>query len=325
MANPTEAIEPPRLDEMEAARRGVLASVLRPAPLVPLAGHPDVLLKLEIHQVVGCFKVRGILHAVSELGEEGRRAGLSTVSAGNTAKALAWAGQHYGVEARSLMPEHAPRTKIEAVEKFGGTPVLVPVDEVFRFLRERLWEGEPYAFVHPWTERDVMIGHGSLGLEIHDERPDVETVFLPVGGGGLAAGVASALKARHPDVRVVAVEPAGCPSFHAAREAGKPVDVPCDTICDGVAVPYMTDEMFAFLSPLVDDCVLIEESEVRSAIRHLALGNHVVAEGAGALAVAAALRTPASERGLSVAPVTGGSIDAPKLAEILRGDDLSKR
>ena len=314
------AVLPPTLDEIEAAAE-LLRDVVVPTPLVPLHdpdGSAGIWLKPEIHQVVGSFKIRGVFHAVARLAEVDRRRGLSTVSAGNTAHALAWTGRYFGVPARSLMPETAPRTKVEAMRALGGTPILVPVEEVFRFLRESRWELEPYAFVHPWTGRDVVIGHATLGLEILAAMPDVETVFVPVGGGGLLAGVGAALAARAPSVRVVAVEPEGCPSFHAACRAGHPVTVPCDTICDGVAVPYVTDEMFPLLRELVDDVVLVPEAEVRATIRRLAVRERIVAEGAGALALAAALAQPAAERGRTVCLVTGGNIDAADLAAILR-------
>src|SRR6185436_16323188 len=230
-------VQRPGRAELEAAAAIVREVAVR-TPLVPLHGSEGILLKPEILQPAGSFKIRGIYHAVQRLGGEARRRGLSTVSAGNTAKALAWCARRFGVAARSLMPEGAPKTKVEAVRALGATPVLVPVEEVFRFMREHGWEQQPYAFVHPWTDRDVILGHGSIGLEIAADCPGVETVFVPVGGGGLIAGVASALKAVKPSVRVVAVEPAGCPSFHAARRAGEPVTVECKTICDGVAVPY---------------------------------------------------------------------------------------
>src|SRR6185436_9764739 len=126
-------------------------------------------------------------------------------------------------------PEGAPANKVAAVRALGGTPVLVPTAEVFRFLKEHLWEREPYAFVHPWTDRDVLTGHASLGLELVEQCPTLETVFVPV------AGVASAIRAVKPSVRVIAVEPAGCPHFAAALAAGRPVDVACQTMCDGVA------------------------------------------------------------------------------------------
>jgi threonine dehydratase len=311
--------ERPTRAEFESAAES-LRDVVRRTELVPLhtyADQADILLKPEIHQTAGSFKIRGVFNAVAALDESARARGISTVSAGNTAKALAWAGQHFGVEARSLMPDSAPQTKIDAVRAYGGSPVLVPMDEVFRFLKEHGWENEPYAFIHPWTNRDVRVGHGTMAIEILEQCPDVQTVFIPVGGGGLLGGVGSALKTLAPAVRIVAVEPAGCPALHASRKAGRPMSVECDTICDGVAVPYITEEMYPLLVDLADDVVLVTEEAVRSTIKRLALGNHIVAEGAGALATAAALATPAKERGLSVAIVTGGSIDADKLAAIL--------
>ncbi len=315
----TRPIERPSRSEIAAARES-LRDVTVATPLVSLhihGGDREILLKPEILQPAGSFKIRGIYHAVASLSDEERARGLSTVSAGNTAKALAWCGRRFGVSAQSLMPDTAPRAKIEAVRALGGTPVLVPIAEVFRFLREHLWEREPHAFIHPWTDRRVITGHGSLGLEILEDCPDLAAVYVPVGGGGLLAGVGSAIKALKPSVRVIAVEPAGCPSLHAAIQAGHPVTVDCDTMCDGVAVPYITEEMFPLLRDLADDVVLVTEAEVRAAIRLLASANHLIAEGAGALATAAALKSPAARGGKTVCLVTGGSLDAHKLAEIL--------
>ncbi len=311
------SLSPVTVPEVEAAF-GVLDGVVLHTPLVPFGPAGErILLKPEILQPAGSFKIRGVFHAVARLEPAARAHGLSTVSAGNTAKALAWAGRHFGVPARSLMPEGAPETKINAMRAYGGTPVLLPVDDLFRFLKQRGWEDQPYAFIHPWIERNVMIGHGTMGLEILADCPEVDTVFLPIGGGGLLGGVAGALKAARPSVRIVAVEPAGCPSFHASRAAGRPVSVDCDTMCDGVAVPYMTEEAFPILRDLVDEAVLISEDEVRATIRRLALEAHIVAEGSAALGLAAALKMPAAARGLTVCPITGGSIDATTLAAIL--------
>jgi threonine dehydratase len=289
-------------------------------PLVPLHGYRgrrDILLKPETLQPVTNFKIRGVFNAVALLSAEERAKGLSTVSAGNTAQALAWTGRHFGVPARSLMPDTAPQTKIEAVKRYGGEPVLVPTAEVFRFLQEAGWEQEPYAFVHPWTNRDLMIGHGTIGLEILFDLPDVETVYVPVGGGGLMRGVGSALKAADIPVRVVAVEPEGCPALHESLRQGRPATVECRTMCDGVAVPYITDEMFPILREIVDEVVLVAEQDVRATIRRLAFGNRMIVEGSAALPVAAALATPRERRGLSVCIVTGGSIDADRLVQIL--------
>ena len=256
------------------------------------------------------------------LTDEERRRGLSTVSAGNTAQALAWAGRSFGVAVRSLMPERAPRSKIEAVRAYGGTPVLVPTEEVFRYLRQHGWKEEPYAFIHPWTDRGVLTGHASLGLEILADCPDVRSVFVSVGGGGLAGGLGSALKALKPQVRVMAVEPEGCPSLHQSFAAGKPASVDCDTLCDGVAVPYITEEMYPLLRQVVDEVRLVSEEAVKKTIKRLALRDKLVVEGAGALPLAAALAIPPEERGRSVCVLTGGSIDADKLVPILQDPSL---
>ena len=308
----------PTLREIEFAAGTLRPNVIE-TPLVPFSGSgatPETLLKLEIHQVVGSFKIRGVLHAVQELSKDDRGRGLMTVSAGNTAQALAWCGRFFGVPARSLMPDTAPETKIDAVRRLGGEPVLVPTAEVFRFLQEQLWVDEPYAFIHPWIDRNVMIGHGSLGLEIARELPEVQTVYVPVGGGGLMGGVASALKSLVPSARIVAVEPEGCPALERSLREGRPTRVECLTMCDGVAVPYITDEMFPILQELVDDVILVSEEAVADAIRRLAIGNRIVVEPAGALSVAAAVND-ARRAAPAVCLITGGSIDAQKLAGIL--------
>ncbi len=312
-------VEPPKIQEIQQAANR-LSKVLIHTPLVPLHSfdhQSDILLKPEIHQVVGSFKIRGVFNAVASLSLQARANGISTVSAGNTAQALAWAGRYFGVSARSVMPDTAPATKIEAMIKYGGTPVLVPMEEVFRFLKEHLWEQQPYAFIHPWTNREVMIGHGSMGLEIVADLPEVETVYIPVGGGGLISGVGSALKALKPSVRVVAVEPEGCAALHESFRQGKPAGVECHTMCDGVAVPYITQEMYPILRRIVDEVALVCEASVKSTIKRLALGNRMIAEGAGALSVAAAIQTPADRRGKTVCVLTGGSIDTDKLLDIL--------
>ena len=314
------AISPPTLGEIEKAAI-LLEPVLVRTPLVDYRGEEgetdQLLLKPEIHQVVSSFKIRGVFHAVASMSDEERQRGLLTVSAGNTAQALAWTGRYFGVEAQSLMPEGAPKIKIEAVRALGGTPRLVPTAEVFRFLKEGAWKEEPYSFVHPWTERTVMIGHGSLGLEIAGERPAIETVFVSVGGGGLIAGTAAALKARNPHVRIVAVEPVGCPSLHEAFRQNRPVEVECKTICDGIAVPYITNEMFPLLRELVDEVVLVEEEATRKALRQIALKNKIIVEPSAAITVAAATATPVAERGLSACVLSGGSIDTELFLSIL--------
>ncbi len=314
----------PTLEAIREARERT-KSVVRHTPLVPLHerfGDTDVHLKLETFQPVGSFKLRGVFNAVAALSDDERARGVSTVSAGNTAQALAWSARHFGMTARSVMPETAPQTKIDAVRAYGGEPVLVPVAEVFRYLKENGWENEPYTFIHPWTNPHVMTGHGSLGLEILEDLEHVDSVYIPVGGGGLMAGVGSAIKAARPEVRVVAVEPEGCPAFHESLKTGRPIAVDCDTICDGVAVPYMTEEMFPLLQEIADGTRLVSEPDVKGMVRGLALDQKIITEASGALATVAALQESPSERGRSVAIVTGGSIDANKLAAILTDGTL---
>jgi threonine dehydratase len=309
----------PPLPDIQAAA-DVVRQVVAWTPLKPLhsaSGNDRILLKVETFQPVSSFKLRGVYHAVASLSDEERARGISTVSAGNTAQALAWCGQHFGVPARSVMPDTAPATKIEAVRQYGGEPVLVPMDEVFAYMKGHLWENEPYSFIHPWTDRTVMTGHASIGLEIVEDCPDVESVFVPVGGGGLLAGVGSALKALKPDVRIYAVEPDGCAAFAASLRQGSPAAVECETICDGVAVPYMTEEMFPLLRDLTDRVALVPDADTKQMVKRLAVGDKLVAEPSGALAAAAALQVPAAERGLTVCLLTGGSIDAKKLTAIL--------
>ena len=313
-------IDRPSLNEFKAAAKSLESIIVR-TPLIPLRGvdnDTEILLKPEVLQAVNSFKLRGVFNAVASLSAEEKARGVSTVSAGNTAQALAWSARYFGISARSIMPETAPSPKIEAVKAYGGIPILIPMPEVFRFLQEHLWEQEPYSFIHPWTNRQVMIGHGSLGLEIMAEAPDVKAVFIPVGGGGLLGGVGSAIKAVNPSVRIYAVEPEGCPSLRSAVDHGKPITVECKTICDGVAVPYTTDEMFPLLNELIDDVLLVSERAVRAAIKSILWHNKMLAEPAGALALAAALKMSPTDRGKSVCLVTGGSIGADLLMEILQ-------
>jgi len=310
----------PTLKEFKAAASN-LESILVRTPPIPYRGEDngtEILLKSELNQAVNAFKLRGIFNAVASLSAEEKERGVSTVSAGNTALALAWSAMYFGIPARSIMPEKAPATKIDTFKKYGGTPILLPTDEVFRFLQEHLWEREPYSFIHPWTNRQVMIGHGSLGLEIMEDAPDIDTVFIPVGGGGLLSGVGLAIKAVNPSVRIYAVEPEGCPALRSAVDHGKPITVECKTICDGVAVPYITDEMFPLLEELVDDVLLASEQSTRAAIRSILWRNKMLAEPSGALALVAALQMSPADRGKSVCLVTGGNIDAKLLVEILQ-------
>lgn len=311
-------IAPPRwADAVLAAER--LRAIFPASPLLP--AHPalggDLLLKADALLPTGSFKVRGIWDAVSQLSDEAVAPGLSTVSAGNTALALAWAAHRRGVPAFSLLPETASRAKVEGFRAAGGTPRLVPVPELFRFLKEHRWEQEPYAFVHPWTCPRVHRGHASLAVEILEAAPEVASVFIPVGGGGLLTGVAGALKDRRPHIRIYAVEPAGCAALHHSLEAGRAVATPCETVCDGAAVPYLTEELYPALARLVDRTVLVPDKDTLATSRQLLLDQKLVTEPSGALATAGARLVPPRERGPSVAIISGASVGAANLRRLL--------
>ena len=304
----------PTLDEVYAARERLQGVAVR-TPLLQLHGSDSIWIKPECLQPVGSFKMRGIYNAVASLSPEDRERGVSTVSSGNTAQALSWAARRFGIPARSVMPLTTAANKVAATEAYGGTPDLMPGEQAFGYLRAGGYNDFPDTFIHPVANRDVIAGHGSIGLEIDEDMPDVDVVYVPIGGGGLISGIANVLKTVRPNVRIVGVQPSGCTPVIAGLAAGKTVDVPVDTICDGVAVSFMFPEMYPLLRDLVDDVVTATDDEVRTAIRHLALKNKIVAEGAGALAVAAAMRLHQSGRAIAI--VSGGSIDADRLAEIV--------
>lgn len=317
-ASGIKAVAPPGWEDAEAAAAR-LRQVFPPSPLLRAKSNlgRELLLKADTLLPTGSFKVRGIWDAVSQLSEERVAPGLSTVSAGNTALALAWAARRRGVPAFSLLPETAPPAKIDGFRAAGGTPRLVTVPELFRFLKEHLWKDEPYLFVHPWTCPLVHRGHASLAVELLEASPEVESVFIPVGGGGLLTGVAGALKDRRPDIRIFAVEPAGCAALHHSLKAGRAVSAPCETVCDGTAVPYLTEELYPALANLVDRTVLVPDEATLATSRDLLLSQKLVTEPSGALATAAARVVPVEERGLSVALLTGASVGAAGIRRLL--------
>jgi threonine dehydratase len=307
----------PTLDEVLAARERLRGVAVR-TPLLQLHGSETIWIKPEVLQPVGSFKMRGIYNAVAILTPEERAKGVSTVSSGNTAQALSWAARRFGVPARAIMPDSAPLNKIRATEAYGGIPDLLPHAQAMGYLRAGGYREFTDAFIHPVANRAVIAGHGSIGLEIHEDMPDVSTVYVPIGGGGLISGISNVLKQLAPHVRIVGVQPSGCTPIVAGLAAGEPVEVPVNTLADGVAVGYMFPEMYPLLRDLVDEVVVVPEDSIAPAIRHLALRNKLVAEAAGALAVAAALQ--AAQPGKAIAIVSGGSIDPEQLATILTSE-----
>lgn len=314
------AVVAPVIGEFEAAAARI-RDVAVHTPLVALHGYdaaPDIWLKPEVLQPVGSFKIRGVYNWAAGLSDEERSRGLSTTSAGNTAQALGYAARAFGVPARSLVPEWLPENKSASLQRYGVELIRVPFDDLLDYMFEEHWRNEPYSYLNPWGQPELVAGHGTMGLEILRDMPDIDTVYAPVGGGGLMAGVGSAIKALDSSVRVVGVQAAANPALEAAFDAGHSVWIDWkDTICEGASVPIIVDEMYPLLRSVVDEVVLVSEDAVTDAIRFLALRNKLVAEGAGAAALAAAMATPVAERGKSVCIVSGGSIDGALLASIL--------
>ena len=272
------------------------------------------LLKLECLQPTGSFKVRGFFAAALSLPADQLRRGLITVSAGNAAQACAYAARKLGVSCRVVMYDTAPVTKVEGVKRWGATPILMPREAMLEWLATEGWRSEPESFIHPFADPEVMAGHGGLGLELLEDVPDLARVLVPVGGGGLIGGVASALKGLRPSVEVIGVQSDGYALWTRCLEAGGPVTIKPETIADGTTAPFDA-RMFELLKECVDRWLTVPEPRLRAAVPELATAAKVVAEGAGALAYAALEQLEPGPP--TVAVVSGGNIDPKLLAQLL--------
>jgi threonine dehydratase len=301
------------LPRIRAASLRAAPHVLR-TPIRPVDG--GALLKLECLQHGGSFKARGFFAAALALPKERLQDGLLTVSAGNAALAAAYVAHRLGVSCRVMMYETAPKPKIDGVRRFGATPILLPRERLLEWVAARGWEGEKETFIHPFADEEVIAGHGGLGLELLEDVPDLERVVVPVGGGGLLCGVANALEGVKPGIEVIGVQSDGYPLWPRVFEAGGPVPLTPATIADGTTAPFDAT-MFERLREVVDRWVVVPEAGLRGAIRELAMGVKVVAEGAGALAYAALAQLPEGAR--TVAIVSGGNVAPELLAEALGG------
>jgi threonine dehydratase len=309
------------LADIEAARDRIADSALR-TPLVrlPIDDAPaEIHLKLETLQPINSFKIRGAANAIRSAPAEQLERGLLTASAGNMAQGVAWVARELGLPATIAVPEHAPQTKLDAIERLGGRILKVPYDDWWQAIVTSRIDGEEGLFVHPVADEGVMAGNATIGLEILEDLPDLDTVVIPVGGGGLAVGIASAVKARRPDVRVVTAEPETGAALHAALAAGEPVDVDyAPSFVDGAGSRRVLDQMWPRLRDVVDEAHAVPIADTEAAVRTLAEHVRVIAEGAGALATAAALAGRAGT-GRVVCIVSGGNINAATVAEILTG------
>lgn len=301
----------------------VLKGVARKTDIIPAKSLPvdcNLYLKTENLQLTGSFKLRGAYYKISQLSDEEKARGVIACSAGNHAQGVALGATHNGIKALICLPAGAPISKVEATKRFGAEVCLVPgvYDDAYAKAVE-LRDKHGYTFVHPFDDEKVIAGQGSIGLEILEQLPDVEAVVVPVGGGGLIAGVAFAIKTLRPDVKVYGVQAAGAPSMEQSIHAGERLRLESvSTIADGIAVKEPGSLTYELCKQYVDEIVTVNDDETAAAILALMERQKVVAEGAGAVSVAAVLFNKLPVKGKNVVCiVSGGNIDVNTLSRVI--------
>ena len=306
------------LDAIRQARQRIKDSAVR-TPLVrlPYDGPREIWLKLETLQPVGSFKIRGARNAIAALDDEQLKRGVYTASAGNMAQGLAWCARERNIAFTAIVPDHAPAVKLAALERLGARTVPVPFDRWWQVLLDHRFDGMEGAFIHPVSSVAVMAGNATIATEILEDLPHVEKVLVPFGGGGLSCGIASALKALQPGARVVGCEVESAHPLSASLEAGEPRKVSyTPSFVDGIGASGILPEMWPLIKGLIDAAAVVTLDEAADAIRLLVERMRVVAEGAGAVPVAAALSGKAGG-GTICCIISGGNIDPVRLAAIL--------
>jgi threonine dehydratase len=316
------AMDLPGIADVEAARGRIAGSALR-TPLVRLnadvSGGAEIYLKLENLQPIGSFKIRGATNALARLSRKALERGVLTASAGNMAQGVAFAARRLGVQCTVVAPDTAPATKLTAIERLGGRIIKVPFDRWWQTFQERAYPGVEATFIHAFDDLDVMAGNGTIGLEILDDLPEVDTVVVPWGGGGLACGIAVAMRAVRPRCRVWAAEVATAAPLTPSWAAREPRTVEYQpSFVDGIGSRTVFPQMLARALSLLDGVLVATLDEVGAAVRLLAERNRVIAEGAGACSLACAL-SGAAGVGRVACIISGGNIDAAKLGAILNG------
>ncbi|HEY5159067.1 MAG TPA: pyridoxal-phosphate dependent enzyme [Anaerolineales bacterium] len=310
------------LEAVRTARRRIAGTVLH-TPLIRLnmeAAPAEIYLKLENLQQVGSFKMRGAGNAILSASRDQLAHGVWTASAGNMAQGVAWYARQAGIICTVIIPDDAPVSKLLAIQRLAARIVKVPFADYQAIQREHVYPGMEGMLVHPFGDDAVMAGNGTIGLEILEDLPSVEAIIVPYGGGGLSCGIASAVKATNPQVKVFAAEVATATPLASSLKAGKPVEVPyTSSFVSGMGAPFVFPEMWPLASLLLDGALVVEIAQVVEAIRSLAGQHHVIAEGAGAVALAAALAGKAG-RGKVACIVSGGNLDPDKLIKIMQGE-----
>jgi threonine dehydratase len=324
MPTTLEAVRPIALAEIRAARRRIARTIVR-TPLVRLElgpAYPDIRLKLENLQPINAYKLRGAANAVALLSKSARKRGVWTISAGNAGQGVAYAARQAGVPCTVVVIETAPASKIERMRALGAALVPVPHAIAWTALEQRSFPGVEGTFVHPFDDHNFIAGNATMGLEILEDAPDAVAVIAGIGGGGLIAGIGSAIKALNPAVKVWGVEPETAAPAALSFAAGSPQVFSNwqPSFVDGAGGQSLFPRMWDRMKPVVDGYIVVSLDETRKAMRLMAEKARVIAEGAGALSLAAAL-TGKAGRGPIVAIVSGGNVDLKKFCELIGSSD----
>jgi len=316
-----EPVHPISLRAIEAARNRIAGVIVR-TPLVRLElgrDQPEIWLKLENLQPINAYKLRGAANAVAALPDAARKRGVWTISAGNAGQGVAYAARSAGVLCTVVAIETAPASKLERMRALGARLVLAPYEVCWQALEQRSYPGIEGTFIHPFDDDDFIAGHATMGLEILEDAPNVSAVIAAIGGGGLITGVGSAIKALKPGVKMWGAEPETAAPAALSFAAGSP-QVFKDwepSFVDGAGGKSVFPRMWQRMKPIVDGVIVVTLEQTRSAMRMMAEKARIIAEGAGALALAAAL-TGKAGHGPIVAIVSGGNIDLERFSDLIR-------
>ena len=315
-----EAVRALTLKEMQEARRRIASSIVR-TPLVRLdlgPEYPDIRLKLENLQATNSYKLRGAVNAVAMLSDSERQCGVWTISAGNAGQGIAYAARQAGVRCTVVAIETAPASKLERMRALGAKIIPVPYEDAWRALGERDYPGISGTFVHPFDDQNFIAGHSTMGFEILEDAPDVTTVITAIGGGGLITGVGSALKALKPEIKIWGGEPetAAPAALSFAKGSAQVFNGWKASFVDGAGGKSLFPRMWERIRPVVDGSIVVSLEQTKGAMRLMAEKTRVIAEGAGALALAAALSGKAGP-GPIVAVVSGGNVDLAKFCDLI--------
>jgi len=321
MIIPTPHTYRPSIEDFRKASERIKGITMH-TPLIPLRYYdddPEILLKPEQLQPIGSYKLRGVYNWVTKLSPEQRAKGISTCSTGNMAQAVAYVAKMFGVPARAIVIDTSPQSKKDSIRKYGAELVSKSWDDLVEYT---IHPDSDRCFINPMGEYGLMDGHGTIGLEVMEDAPETDTIYVPLGSGLLGSGVALAAKAVKPSVKVIGVNSENSPHYFESFRLGRVADTPPkSTLADGssgnLASFPNSDKLLALVMEAIDEVVLVSEDQIKDAIRYLALENKLVTEGSGASSLAAALDAPKSERGKAVCVLTGGSIDSNKLSKII--------